>query len=383
MRSLSCCRTLLVLAWVLSGLLAPPTLAQGPGQVAQRNRPGAPVAAPAAQATAMQEAREVLLEEIRRWMSEQTGQPPQAVSFPPLDARLKVSDCPAGPVLDFPFGGRDLVRARCEAPVWQVFVRVELRSPRPVVIAARPLAAGTLIEEADLGTRLEYGARPEAIEDPGRARGRLLRRALTVGEPLDLRHLEERIAVYRTTRALEPGSLIDPASVEREWIGRDSMPPGVLSGPSIEPGLQLLQAVPAGHRLSAADVSPTRLVAVARQALLAGQPIEAAWVELRRMSKLAPGQSWLTDLKLIEQSEPVHHIQAGDVLSSTDLRPALMVRRGEVITLTLGTAGGIEVSVKAEAVQDGRLGERIQLRNPESGRTFGGLVTGRNAARGL
>ncbi|MEY4209019.1 MAG: Flagella basal body P-ring formation protein FlgA precursor, partial [Pseudomonadota bacterium] len=41
------------------------------------------------------------------------------------------------------------------------------------------------------------------------------------------------------------------------------------------------------------------------------------------------------------------------------------------------------ISVRVEAMQDGRLNEQIKLRNPESGTTLSGIITGKGAARGL
>jgi flagella basal body P-ring formation protein FlgA len=39
--------------------------------------------------------------------------------------------------------------------------------------------------------------------------------------------------------------------------------------------------------------------------------------------------------------------------------------------------------LRAEAQQDGILGEQIRLKNPESGRSLTGVVTGFNAAKAI
>jgi flagella basal body P-ring formation protein FlgA len=36
-----------------------------------------------------------------------------------------------------------------------------------------------------------------------------------------------------------------------------------------------------------------------------------------------------------------------------------------------------------EAMQDGRMGEQVKLKNPDSGKQVSGVVTGPNAAKGL
>jgi flagella basal body P-ring formation protein FlgA len=48
-----------------------------------------------------------------------------------------------------------------------------------------------------------------------------------------------------------------------------------------------------------------------------------------------------------------------------------------------GEGKGFLITVKAEAQQDGLLGEQIRLKNPESGRSLTAVVTGMNMARGL
>jgi flagella basal body P-ring formation protein FlgA len=54
-----------------------------------------------------------------------------------------------------------------------------------------------------------------------------------------------------------------------------------------------------------------------------------------------------------------------------------------MVLMTIGTPATFEISVKAEAMQDGRVGEQIKLRNTESGRTLSGVVTGKGTAKGL
>jgi len=67
-----------------------------------------------------------------------------------------------------------------------------------------------------------------------------------------------------------------------------------------------------------------------------------------------------------------------------DLKPQAMVRKGQQVTVSVGGEGkGFLITVKAEAQQDGLLGEQIRLKNPESGRSLTAVVTGVNMARGL
>ncbi|MFM8590881.1 MAG: flagella basal body P-ring formation protein FlgA [Limnohabitans sp.] len=53
-----------------------------------------------------------------------------------------------------------------------------------------------------------------------------------------------------------------------------------------------------------------------------------------------------------------------------------------MVLLTVGQ-GGFMISARLEAMQDGRMGEQIQLRNRESGRIMTGVVKGPNQALGV
>ena len=76
-------------------------------------------------------------------------------------------------------------------------------------------------------------------------------------------------------------------------------------------------------------------------------------------------------------------VRAGEAIRMSDLRQATLVRRGDLVVMTVGAPGTFQISVKAEALQDGKMGEQIRLRNTESGRTLSAIVTGKGQARGV
>jgi flagella basal body P-ring formation protein FlgA len=49
--------------------------------------------------------------------------------------------------------------------------------------------------------------------------------------------------------------------------------------------------------------------------------------------------------------------------------------------VTAGEGQGFSITMRAEALQDGGLGEQIRLKNSESGRSLYGVITGPNAAK--
>lgn len=73
-------------------------------------------------------------------------------------------------------------------------------------------------------------------------------------------------------------------------------------------------------------------------------------------------------------------LRPGEVISPAMVERAALIERGQALWL-VGTSGGVSVSMKGEALEDGALGERIQVRNLSSKRIIEAEVTGKNEAR--
>jgi len=91
----------------------------------------------------------------------------------------------------------------------------------------------------------------------------------------------------------------------------------------------------------------------------------------------------IVDPKEVIGQELVRNISAGQLIRNQDVRPALMFRRGQEVMFTTRSNGSFQLTVKLEAAEDGRMGQRVRLLNKESGRNILALVTGPNAAQGL
>ena len=126
-----------------------------------------------------------------------------------------------------------------------------------------------------------------------------------------------------------------------------------------------------------------RKVVVGTQFLRAGTVLSAAMLEESEQAATGLDNSLFGSLKDLENAEVVRDIPAGTALRSSDVRRALMVKQGQLVMLTISKGSSFAIVARVEALQDGRLGDQIRLKNPESGRLLSGVVTGPSAARGL
>jgi len=129
--------------------------------------------------------------------------------------------------------------------------------------------------------------------------------------------------------------------------------------------------------------APPRTVVVAKRLLQRGTILQSDMLEETQASVNSADTQLLTSLKDAQQAELTRDMPAGQPLRISDIRKAIMVRQGQVVMLTIGEKAEFQISVRMEALQDGRLGEQVKLKNPESGRQVSGIVTGPNTAKGL
>ncbi len=161
-----------------------------------------------------------------------------------------------------------------------------------------------------------------------------------------------------------------------------------------QPVWQLYIRIAAGAGVAAANtrsapavaaVAATKMV-VARQLLQRGTVLKPEMLQEVDAPAPANGQidaSQLTSIKDAEMAELVRDLTSGTPLRTHDIRRAVLVKMGQQVMLTVGNGPDFEIRVRAEALQDGRMGEQVRLKNTESGKNISGVVTGPNAVKGL
>ena len=140
--------------------------------------------------------------------------------------------------------------------------------------------------------------------------------------------------------------------------------------------------------LAAPTPAPTpavamRRVVVARQLLRAGTLVTADLLAEVDQPGAGLDAQVLRSIKEAENGEMVRELPAGVPLRSYDLRRAVLIKMGQTVLLSVGQGGGFSITARVEALQEGRMGDQVRLKNPESGRILIGVVTGPNTARGL
>ncbi|MBU3647709.1 MAG: flagellar basal body P-ring formation protein FlgA [Limnohabitans sp.] len=122
-------------------------------------------------------------------------------------------------------------------------------------------------------------------------------------------------------------------------------------------------------------------VLVAKELLKRGTVITPDMFTYAEMPASGMEAQIISDANLLKNMELVRDLTPNTPLRSYDVKAAVLVKRGHEVQVTAGEGRGFLITMRAEAMQDGGMGEQIRLKNVESGRSLSGVITGPNAAK--
>lgn len=124
------------------------------------------------------------------------------------------------------------------------------------------------------------------------------------------------------------------------------------------------------------DVIVTEIVYVAKRTLPRGHLLTAddLLADQRDVSRLISG--YVSNPRSILGQRLKTQLIAGKILSPTMLQADVAIRRGQTVTLTVGS-GNFAIRASGTALMDGALNQRIRVENNHSGRVIEGYVRSR------
>lgn len=125
----------------------------------------------------------------------------------------------------------------------------------------------------------------------------------------------------------------------------------------------------------------TQKVLVAKDLLKRGTLLLPSMFIVKEMPPAGMENQLLQDPQSVANMELVRDLLPDTPLRSYDVKNAVMIKRGQDVLVKAGAGQGFLITVKAEAMQDGSMGETIRLKNSESGRFLSAEVTGPGTAK--
>jgi flagellar basal body P-ring formation protein FlgA len=164
------------------------------------------------------------------------------------------------------------------------------------------------------------------------------------------------------------------AMVGLTWSNREGVRQVVVSGSAAS-------APTAPTAAQTAAAAPSGEIAVLTRAVPSGQPIGLDDIAFIPAPQSAPADALVDPAALIGMSAR-RSLAAGRPLRPGDVEPTPAVRRADPVALVF-QSGGLMLSLRGRALENGAPGEVIRVLNPETNRTLEAVVEGPGRARVL
>jgi len=318
--------------------------------------------------------KQVMIEQIQSWASATVGVSPEAVVVNSLDRRLQVPHCDEPFILSFPFNDSRSVRVICEHSGWNILTTVTINRDPEGLYFSRELAAGHQLTGEDidlLGSNADQSALRNEREQ---YLGFILNTSVQKGQPFRPSLIDQAVTVFEARSDLSSGkilSMADVAMVARSSSHRIS---GRAVTQNMVVGAKLSRDLSAGSALQVSDLLLRNQVLSAREPIPRGVTLSDANTEMITFYGNLPADA-ARDLGALSRVITTSQLRPGQPIRFSNLRVLADVVKDDEVRLMV-RSGAVSIETTVKALSGGSTGERVQVRNPESGETFSATVTG-------
>lgn len=154
----------------------------------------------------------------------------------------------------------------------------------------------------------------------------------------------------------------------------------------LQPVWQLFVTLGSSNAASSTGAKPSaapslQKVLVSQELLKRGTLVTASMFKVAEMPTPGTESQLISDPKLLVNMELIRDLSPNTPLRTFDVKTAVLVKRGQEVHVTAGEGQGFSITMRAEAQQDGGLGDQIRLKNTESGRSLSATITGPSTAK--
>ena len=307
-----------------------------------------------------------LVETIKNWVAQQEGVDPTFIEVQANDRRFIVPDCNAEFTVAFAFSSKTNVQANCENENWQAVLRIQIREDREVLVYLRSLSQGDIISADDLETaRDDSRARNNGLIDRSEVEGKILQVDVEKGQKASINQFAETLTIFITNQELKKGQrleasmlspLITPTSetvFEQRFDLSDTL------------NTTVIRDLAAGSVLTKNDFALSSPGVVVTALIERGNLIDPSNSRADALTLQLPNDA-VANPSQLTRAIAKRRLTPGTVIRFSDITLQPHVSAEESITLELRRSQ-FTLTMEAYAVEDGYIGDRIRVRNQESG----------------
>lgn len=275
---------------------------------------------------------------------------------------------------------KNTVKISCDDSKWMTEIRYTVAQERKSYIGyifQRNLPEGHKIGENDIEMSLFAYSAASFEQNPGDIIGKFTTKYSTKGERIRKNSLAGPVKILLVTKFIPKGKVIETSEIKETEVGVNKTNPQNQLLASDVIGAKANKNISKETILSESHISLAYKAIATKERILRNSLITNDNTVLKRFWGRKPS-GVLTSIKDMKDVEASRSLRRGEILKINDLRPAKLVSKGDNVTLTY-ELNSLQLVVSLESLEDGRLGEKIRLRNNDSGEIIKGKVTGKGS----
>tara|TARA_B110000305_G_C19465809_1_gene657833 strand:- start:17318 stop:18466 length:1149 start_codon:yes stop_codon:yes gene_type:complete len=327
-------------------------------------------------------AKQAMIRDIQEWVGLNTNLQPSQVDVTALDRRLKVPLCDSPFTVSFPYKkSQKTVKVSCPASGWSAYIGIRLADTTAAFSYIKSLSAGDAVTEASVKLIKVSSSTRGLVMTLDKLKGKRLTTDVSAGQVVKEAQLGNSVVVFKLKADILKGGSVGiddvQAIVQTTTItgAKNLFPKAVLEHATAARDLR------ESTILSRSDLNIRHLILMTTKAVTRGQKLGATNVGVRPFYGNLPADA-LYSASDVVQMESIRTLRSGQPLRASDIRPSLMVKKGDSIVLRSGS-GFLSITTTMIALENGKLDQQINLLSPESNETVRGVITGPGRARSL
>jgi flagella basal body P-ring formation protein FlgA len=305
----------------------------------------------------------LFLQNAKDWLELQGNLPSGQPEIMPPDDRIQIPNCAVPFVFGFAFNNPAIVSVSCPEKEWQIYLEVRYLQVSRESVFVTNLSAGHKLEEGDVDSK-----------DPRQTwRGKFLKVAVRAGQEVNNALLEEGITVFRTTQALKENQELQNIHYQSVTVAPSA------NGTAITDESELVRAKLSGN-LPAQSILTRRVIKPFNPIVIVSTPIARGAIVNAENTRVGdfwgrPPSDSISDMNAIPRAVATTQLMPGQPLRLSQIRSLPTIRKGDNVEVRI-SRNLVTITSTMVAEDSGELGEKITLRNSDSGRVVEAIVTG-------
>ena len=323
----------------------------------------------------MTKSKVAMIEDIHVWVANETGIESAYIEVLALDRRLKVPICSSSFDVSFPYSkSQQTVRVNCPDSEWFAYIGIRLKNNIKGLAYRYSHKAGETLTQGAFKSVLVSKTNKNLVTSANDISNMLLVKDVVKGEVARNNHFIDSVMVANLKKDVLKGDAITLDDVYYEAKSTRTAATGTLFPKALLKNATAARDLSSGSILSRSDLNIRNFILTSTKTISRGQLLNARNAKITAFYGNLPSDV-LYSLDDGRQMEAIRTIRLGQPLRASDLRPSLMIKKGDMVILSV-QSGILTITSTMVALGNGKLGQQVTLLNPESNEEVRGLVTG-------